>query len=151
MAAGRTGKRIAPENESLLVNHPAPIFFRIVNIANGNSKLHAHRHYEIIIVLKGEGLHITEEGEHTLGRGTILISSPEYVHGARHCLDLQFLNIIYEKEFLKEYLVEFSESEGFNAFFGTRPTLSEEFRFQNHFILDEVRLQAIDGMISNIL
>jgi AraC-like DNA-binding protein len=72
----------------------------VVRIAEGKHperKLHNHEYSEIVFILKGNALHITEKGSAPIEAGDILVIHPGQVHAYDKTGNMELVNIIYDQ------------------------------------------------------
>lgn len=56
--------------------------------------VHEHDFHELVLVLSGSGLHMTEDGEYPLSRGDLYLVRPGCLHGYRDLDGLEIVNIL---------------------------------------------------------
>ncbi|MFO7724257.1 MAG: AraC family transcriptional regulator [Oceanipulchritudo sp.] len=75
-------------------------------------KAHDHDYYEILIVTAGTGAHITSDGRHPIGRGSLAVLAPGQVHAFEPGPGLEVVNIYYLSEWLLNDLRGLWDQEG---------------------------------------
>ena len=105
--------------------------------------LHAHDFHELVLVVAGEGRHITPAESYTLSAGDIFLIKPGNPHGYAVEHDFALYNILYFPEKLKLPLFDLANEPGFRAFFELEPELRRQFGFRKHFRLGKTPLEEL--------
>ncbi len=63
--------------------------------------MHSHDFHELVLVLRGAGLHLTEHGEYPIYPGDVFVIPPHRVHGYRNLKKLRIANFLYYPKQLK--------------------------------------------------
>lgn len=79
--------------------------------------LHCHDFYELVVVVSGRGTHLTDEGEHPIGEGSVLFIRPGVLHGYDKIDNLRLYNILLGSEVFSREMPDLSEMPGFKTFF----------------------------------
>jgi len=61
-------------------------------------QLHSHDFHELVIVLKGKGVHRTSELSHVISGGDVLVLPPTIAHGYRDTTGLELVNVLYSSD-----------------------------------------------------
>jgi len=78
----------------------------------GFVKAHDHDYYEICLIRRGTGLHLTEDAERPMRPGTITIIPPGKVHAIGDVCGMEVTNVYYLAEWLLTDLRTLWESDG---------------------------------------
>jgi len=79
--------------------------------------LHSHDFYELVVVVSGRGMHLTETSEHPIGEGSVLFIRPGIQHGYNKIDNLRLYNILLGSEVFSREISDLSEMPGFKTFF----------------------------------
>ncbi|MDR0932442.1 MAG: helix-turn-helix domain-containing protein [Victivallales bacterium] len=102
--------------------------------------LHDHDFYELVLVISGEGLHISGEERHPISAGDIFLIKPGNPHGYEGEHHFSVYNILYLPEKLALPRFDLAQEPGFRAFFELAPELRRQFGFRKHFRLGKTQL-----------
>ena len=111
---------------------------------------HSHEFHEIIVVLKGTGMHITEETSFPIYSGDVFGVEPGLRHDFHNVKNLEVANFLYLPEKLNLPLWDLESTDGFHAFFKASPRLLSGFRFANHLSLEGELWQQTKEIIMEI-
>lgn len=90
-------------------------------LVNGVIVPHSHDFVEVVLIMAGEGLHRSREGEILLQRGDLLVIRPGAWHTYEHCHDLRLYNCCFGYELLGHELAWFGEDTRLNYLFQVGP------------------------------
>ena len=123
---------------------PGKIPLKVLKLDPQNTiGLHAHEFHELVIVVAGEGRHITPAESYTLSAGDIFLIKPGNPHGYAVEQDFALYNILYFPEKLNLPLFDLADEPGFRAFFELEPELRRQFGFRKHFRLGKTPLEEL--------
>ena len=104
-----------------------------------NQKLtvrHDHDFHELVVVLRGMGLHCTERTQHHLSPGDVFVIPPGEMHCYKNVENLFIANVLLDMERLLVPLDEWRQFPGFAALFEVEPTLRKNQLHPRHFSLN---------------
>jgi len=113
-------------------------------------ELHNHEFHELVLVLRGAGVHFTESDEYQICCGDVFLITPEHSHGYRNTKQLAILNILYLPEKMKAPLMDIKDIPGYHAFFELEPKMRKQHNFKSKLNLDANHLKKIKDIIKNI-
>ena len=90
-------------------------------LVNGMIVPHSHDFVEMVLVMAGEGVHRSREGEVVIGRGTLLVIRPGAWHTYEDCHDLYLYNCCFGYELLGREFAWFGEDARLNYLFQVGP------------------------------
>jgi len=111
---------------------------------------HCHDFEEMVLVEKGSGLHITEEGEFPIFRGDIFLIKAGHPHTYENVKNLEIVNMLFLPELLMLPQFDLKNTSGYYAFFETRPLLRGRYRSQSRLTLTEEQLRRAQELILEI-
>lgn len=98
---------------------PLPSFrFNILFVTHeGDFRMHAHEYAELVIVLGGNGQHLTAQGEQPLLPGDAFVISGNTRHGFKDARGLRLCNLQYDPEIFLSGRPGLEKMPGFHALF----------------------------------
>ncbi len=112
--------------------------------------VHSHNFYEIAIIYKGSGTHITPEGDVPIRTGEVIIVKPGQVHGYKNLDDLVLMNIMIRPSFIDDDVLELSNIPKYTDFF----TLPKNVRLEKspitQFNLNTMQLFEVRALIDSM-
>jgi AraC-like DNA-binding protein len=78
-------------------NLPVDVF-RVVH--NEPMPMHRHEFSEMVIVTRGEALHVTDSHEQLIMMGDVFVANPSCVHGYENAKGLELTNILFSEDLL---------------------------------------------------
>ena len=112
--------------------------------------VHEHVFHELVLVVAGEGRHVTPAEEYTLSAGDIFLIKPGNPHGYEVEHDFSLFNILYEPERLNLPLFDLADEPGYRAFFELEPELRRQFCFRKHFRLGKSQLDELTLLVERM-
>ncbi len=130
---------------------PGAIPLKVLKLDHQNTiGLHAHEFHELVLVVAGEGRHITPAESYTLSAGDIFLIKPGNPHGYAVENDFALYNILYFPEKLGLPLFDLPDEPGFRAFFELEPELRRQFGFRKHFRLGKTLLDELSLIVERM-
>lgn len=106
------------------LRHQAPIDLKIEDYQFRDSDCsHCHNFHELVLVLGGAGLHLTDKGEYPIYPGDVFVIPPGALHGYRNLKKLRIANILYFPKRLKREFRELRSLPGFPLLDGREQSL----------------------------
>jgi AraC family L-rhamnose operon transcriptional activator RhaR/AraC family L-rhamnose operon regulatory protein RhaS len=104
----------------------------VVRIKRQNEiRPHQHEFHELVVILHGQGQHITGTREYRIGAGDVFLIKPGLAHGYRATADLELVNILYRPRELKLPEVDVADLPGYHAVFELEPAMRARHGFQS--------------------
>ena len=113
--------------------------------------LHEHEFHELVLVVAGEGLHITASESYPLSAGDFFLIKPGNPHGYVVEHDFALYNILYYPEQMALPLFDLAGEPGFRAFFELEPELRRQFGFRKHFRLGKTLLDELALLVERMM
>jgi AraC-like DNA-binding protein len=111
---------------------------------------HYHKFHELVIILNGHGVHVTDMERYSISAGDVFVIKPGNVH---HYVDISGIMELYNIVYLKEYL-PFSLFEdglpGYQALFELEPAMRASHAFSSRLHLDAEHLAKAVEMVKSI-
>lgn len=112
--------------------------------------IHHHAFHELVLVVSGEGRHVTASEEYTISGGDLFLIKPGNPHGYKVEKNISLYNILYYPERLNLPLFDLADEPGYRAFFELEPELRRRFGFRKHFRLGKSQLDEIELLVQRI-
>lgn len=112
--------------------------------------LHRHEFMELVIVLRGSGLHVTDRGEWSIGAGDVFVLSPEMAHGYVNTAELDLVNILFDLDELGLPPVDVAALPGYHVLFELEPRYRERDRFESRLRLGPKPLREVSGLVDRL-
>ncbi len=101
--------------------HP-PFRFNILFVTHeGDFKMHSHEYCELVLVLDGNGQHITEQETYPLTTGDVFVISGNTRHGFKDARGLKLCNIQYDPDQFLRGRPALDKMLGYHALFDCEP------------------------------
>jgi AraC-like DNA-binding protein len=112
---------------------------------------HTHEFSELVIILGGTAIHITDMGRYPLVAGDIFVLNGAMAHGFEDCAGLRLCNIMYDPAQLLPILHDVHHLPGYHALFVVEPRYREHHPSHNLLRLPMASLGRVDGLISDLI
>ncbi len=121
----------------------------IVNRQNpqGPTDRHSHDFDELVVILEGNGMHITERGRRPIYAGDVFLLRKGERHGYSDTKGLRLVNILFKGERILALRDEFRKTSGFNALFKTEPAMRSS---ESQLRLSPERLLEVSRLIDQM-
>lgn len=111
--------------------------------------MHNHEFAELAIIRGGKAMHRTEDEDHPLEAGDVLVINPNVRHGFREIDRLHLTNIIYDPAlFIPAH--DLSPLSGYHRLFVIDPVSHQQGSFRNRFRLSPKNLTSIEPLIKQL-
>jgi len=112
--------------------------------------LHHHDFTELVVVLSGTGIHVTEEGEYPIGAGDVFAMSGNQVHGIRQTRNFEHVDVKCAPAHVPR-TAELECMAGYQALFTVAPTLRGEAAYRSRLTLSMPQLDHTREILRLIL
>ena len=112
-----------------------------------NSENHYHDFYELVIVLNGNGQHITVSKGYPISRGDVFVIKPFVQHMYENTHNLEIENILFIPEKLNITKADIRDIPGYFALFEAEPMLREQHGFKSRLNLNSEQLTVVMQII----
>jgi AraC-like DNA-binding protein len=120
--------------------HPLAVMHLRDHMAIG---LHTHDFIELVLVLGGQALHLTQDASYPLAKGDAFIIKPGFAHGYSEPHELEICNILFDPNNLALPRGELSRLPGYLGLFELEPSFRDSHRFQSRLFLAPVAQQQV--------
>ncbi len=95
--------------------------------------LHRHDFHELVLVVEGQGRHVTELNKYPIAAGSVFLIAEAEVHAYEDVEGLAICNILFDKAELGPFQDELGHQSAFRALFSLEPALRRRQLSQNRF------------------
>jgi AraC-like DNA-binding protein/quercetin dioxygenase-like cupin family protein len=120
-----------PDEQSQVAVHRQPV--------QHSMHLHRHEFTEIVIVLSGLGVHVTEGARHQVQAGDVLVINSRRSHAYENIHSLNIVNLLVREDVFRETEKQLSSLPGYHALFTLEPV-----RWRQREFTSRLRLKAED-------
>lgn len=114
-------------------------------------EIHAHEFTELVIILGGTALHVTDTGHYPITAGDVFVINHTMSHGFEDCAGLRLCNIMYDPQQLLLTQSDIYQLSGYHALFVVEPLYRENHTLSNTLRLAIDELNRVDGIISKLI
>jgi AraC-like DNA-binding protein len=105
--------------------------------------LHTHDFVELVLILGGQALHLTQGASYLLATGDVFVIKPGIAHGYSETRDLELCNILFDPAGLALPHGELSRLPGYHGLFELEPLFRDTHRFQSRLFLAPAARQQV--------
>ncbi len=111
-------------------------------------EIHSHDFSELVIILSGIGMHITENETYPVQRGDVFIVTKNQSHGYDKLENLNLINIYYDLNALNMPIHDLYMLPGYTALFTLEPVYRKKHSFNSKLRLTNNELLTINKMVN---
>jgi len=112
--------------------------------------VHTHEFSEIVVVLKGSGMHGAGNNMFPIRAGDVYVFSGKQVHEYKDLHDFEYINILYKPDELHLQMRDLKSVPGYHALFTLEPAYRTASRFESYLNLPPDELARVDGWVSEL-
>ena len=127
-------------------NNAFPFFLQRATVEAGFAT-HGHSFSELVVVLSGSGLHVTEAETYAICRGDVFVLNGPTVHGFEDSSQLRLCNLMYDPERLIQPHQDLRAAPGYQALFVLEPSYRKR-GFRGKLQLSEADLRAVVTLLN---
>ena len=143
------------KNKHYIVNMRKEAYFRgevspvaIVRIGGQTAASpHDHEFHELVLVLRGSGVHFTDGESYAIHSGDVFLIPPGYKHGYRETSDLDLVNILYSEDRIGIPDFDIRDVPGYHAFFKLEPEMRRTHKFKSRLTLGASALSEVEAIV----
>lgn len=117
---------------------------------HGDLGLHTHQFSELVIVLKGSGLHMTPAGDYPITAGDVFVLHGDQAHGYRDTAELELVNILFRMDELAIPMLDLTSSPGYHALFTLEPLFRQRDSFESRLRLTPEQLRNVTDLLRRL-
>lgn len=112
--------------------------------------IHAHEFSEIVIVVGGAGLHVTDEDSWMLSPGDVFVIGRSRPHDYQDMNNLQLINILFDPDSLALKLYDLPTLPGYHALFHLEPIWRQRHQFKSRLHLEQKELNEAVRLVDTM-
>jgi len=105
---------------------------------------HRHEFFELVVILSGSGIHVTDNFRHRIEAGDVLVLHSRRPHGYEKTLGLNLINILIRVDLMKHLGRELGALPGYHALFTLEPARWRRQAYASHLHLSSNELVQIE-------
>lgn len=117
---------------------------------HADTRVHTHGFSELVIVLRGSGVHISPAGDYPIGAGDVFVLHGEQAHGYRNTADLELVNILFCMDELSIPLRDIVSLPGYHALFTLEPLYRRRDKFEGRLRLSPDALMQVSELVQRL-
>lgn len=110
-------------------------------------EIHSHEFCEIVFILGGHGLHITENEAYPVEAGDVFVITGSRSHGYKELDNLNLINIYYDPKDIHMPIHDLFTLAGYQALFTLEPAYRRQHRFESRLRLSADELAYVNKLI----
>lgn len=114
-------------------------------------ELHTHEFSELVIILGGTAIHITDTGRYPIAAGDVFVLNGDMAHGFEDCDGLRLCNIAYDPDQLLNTQPDVSRLPGYHALFVVEPLYRTRHPMHNLLRLPIATLNPVDDLLTKMI
>lgn len=111
---------------------------------------HAHRFVELVVILKGSGIHQTEEDEYPIVAGDVFVVPPGVAHTYPETKDCHLVNVLFFPDELGIPWHDLRTLPGYHALFTLEPHYRRQHRFESRLHLGVRDLAVVEHLLERL-
>jgi AraC-like DNA-binding protein/mannose-6-phosphate isomerase-like protein (cupin superfamily) len=117
---------------------------------DGSFKMHSHEYCELVIVLGGQGNHLTDSENYPLEEGDVFIITGNTRHGFQDARGLKLCNIQYDPQQFLRGQRSLDRMMGYHALFDLEPRANQPDHFNERLHLSTDELVYVTGLLGTL-
>ncbi len=112
--------------------------------------LHTHDFHELVVILGGHGVHITEERTYPIQAGDVFLIRGDMAHGYADTDRMALVNILFDPRRLRLPTAGLNDVPGYHALFRVEPRLRQTDQFRHRLRLSPDELAEAASLIAEL-
>jgi AraC-like DNA-binding protein len=117
---------------------------------HGNTETHTHGFSELVLVLRGSGMHLSPAGDYPIGAGDVFVLHGNQAHGYSNTADLELVNILFRLDELAIPLLDIGALPGYHALFTLEPIFRRRDSFESRLRLTPDQQGQITELVHHL-
>ena len=118
--------------------------------SHAKTSSHDHEFHELVLVLKGSGVHFTDDESYPIYSGDVFLIPPGYKHGYCDTSELDLVNILYSKKLMGVPEFDIKDIPGYHLFFELEPGMRRVHEFKSRLTLSSGKLIECESIVTQI-
>lgn len=136
-------------NSAYFRDETAPIAIARIG-GHTETSSHDHEFHELVLVLKGRGIHFTKDESYPISVGDVFLIPPGYEHGYSDTSELDLVNILYSRERMDVPEFDIKDIPGYHAFFELEPEMRKVHSFKSRLTLTAGKLIECESIVAQM-
>ncbi|NDK15223.1 MAG: helix-turn-helix domain-containing protein [Armatimonadetes bacterium] len=119
-------------------------------LRHASCAVHRHEFSELVIVLRGTGIHQAPVGEYPIAAGDVFVLHGDEAHGYQDTEDLDLVNLLFSMDELGLPHADIASLPGFHMLFNLEPRQRHRDRFESRLRLTPSNLRHITGLVDRL-
>ena len=116
-------------------------------IPQKSTDLHTHEFGELVIIVGGAALHITDTGQYPVATGDVFLIQGDQRHGYEATPDFALINILFDPERLQLPMYDLRTMPGYHALTRLEPAYRQRHRFASRLQISTAALSRVMGWV----
>lgn len=112
--------------------------------------MHRHEFQELVVVLKGTGIHVTEQGKTPIQAGDVFVVHRQHTHAYEETRDLHLVDILFDMKELGLPVGDIGTLPGFVALFEIEPSARQQTPMAPSMRLNKAQLRDLTLLIDEL-
>jgi AraC-like DNA-binding protein/quercetin dioxygenase-like cupin family protein len=125
-----------------------PVLYRIKH--QEDCPVHNHDYTELVVVLSGNGMHLTETMEYPIKTGDIFVIHKNQSHGYKNATNMSIATIMFNYSDFFEENDDFESIPEFRALFNFIPELQVKYKFPYRMFLEAEKFHIVENLINRL-
>jgi AraC family L-rhamnose operon transcriptional activator RhaR/AraC family L-rhamnose operon regulatory protein RhaS len=121
-----------------------------VKLDHAAFEMHSHEFSELVIVLDGCGVHITEVEKYPICAGDVFVLNGDMFHGFEDAYGINLCNIMYDPAQFLDEREDITQLAGYHALFVLEPLYRRFSEFQSRLRLNQEQLITVSEVIREL-
>ncbi len=118
--------------------------------SHAECRIHTHEFSELVIVLRGRGLHIAPGVSWPIGAGDAFVLHGDQEHGYVDTADLDLVNIMFVPEDLNLPSADTATLPGYHILFTLEPMFRQRDRFESRLRMSQDQLRRVEALVERL-
>ena len=128
----------------------ADLPLHVFRFDQGQMEMHRHRFMELVVVLGGWGVHVTENQDLPIRSGDVFVVERSAAHAYRAVEDLRIANLLFDEDYLSAAFPPLAADPGYLSLTRSEPRLRKDGGSTNRLRLSPERLERTIALIGRI-
>jgi len=118
--------------------------------SHAECRLHMHEFSELVVVLRGSGMHATPDASWPIGAGDAFVLHGDQVHGYEDTAGLDLVNIMFVPSELGLQSADIGLLAGYHVLFTLEPRVRRRDEFRSRLRLSPDQLRSVAGLVDRL-
>ena len=119
-------------------------------LSESSFHMHTHEYSELVVILGGTAVHLTEFGSHPITKGDVFVIKEGVEHGFDDCAGLMLCNMMYDPQVFLKPQGDLYHLPGYYALFVIEPLYRQTHYFHSKLRLNIQNQQVVTNLIHKL-